>query len=168
MILTTLASTSYSDRYSFMGTPWEKDLKKRNPCQKLGFEWKLVGKYKHLFALITPFETLIDSDRNLNNPGPIISQGFIWSHWSITMHIFPCKFPLKDWFLVRKHFPCSFWICQSIPLFHKFSSCDVITSLYYSLNSQNLIVKGIHHAHVTSAIRMIIDYLKPTFDFHSA
>lgn len=120
-----------------------------------------MGKYKQLFALITPFETLIDSDRNLYNPGPIISQGFVWSHWSITMPIFPRKFPLKDWFLGSKHFPCSFWICQSIPLFNKFSSCDVISSLYYSLNSWNLIVKGIHHAHVTSAIRMIMDYLKP-------
>ena len=45
-----------------------------------------------------------------------------------------CLFAPTGWFLASEHaLSCSLWICQPIPYFHKFSSCDIITSLLYIL-----------------------------------
>ena len=53
---------------------------KKKSMPKIRLLVEISGRYKQLFALITPFETLIGSDRNLYNPGLIILQGFVWSH----------------------------------------------------------------------------------------
>lgn len=100
-----------------------------------------MGRYKQLFALITPFETLIDWDQNLYNSGLIILQGFLWSHYKVNI------------FLVLSGY-------ASLPPYFT-NSVFVTSSLLSIIVSENLIVKGMRHADVTSAIRMIIDYLKP-------
>ena len=110
---------AYSER-----TTWKKP-----PCQQSACWCKLARRYDTSTSLLWWLHTIpskIGLDCIVNHPG------LIWSYWSITVLLPPHQFAPTALFLASKQFSsCSFWICQPIPKFHKFSFCDIVTSPLY-------------------------------------
>lgn len=81
-------------------------------------------------------------------------EGFLWSHQSMKLLMYPRHFALKDWFLANEHFPsCSFWIYHPIPWCLKFEFLWRHTFLLYccTLNSKSVRFVKLHGFNVRAS-----------------
>ena len=74
------------------------------PCQNLAFYHQSVMRYCHSYALMTPYKSFFKLAWFLRLRTKIFVEGFLGSHWSITVVISCRQLVPACWFLARIHF----------------------------------------------------------------